>query len=117
MDRKVIKRLAALTLTPSGDVEPRIAAYALQELGRGDVKVYLSALKAEVARRRVRVSVSGGEEAPLAAELSRSFGGMQTVVTKDDSLGAGVLLNRGDDRLDASVKGLVRQTIDRLRKT
>ncbi len=117
MNVRVVKKLAELTLTPFGDVEPRIAAYALEELSRSDLKIYLSELKRAASRQRVNATVPGEPGLSVAEVVGRAFPGRRATVTRDDSLGAGVLLNVGDNRLDASVKGLFHQTVDRLRKT
>jgi F0F1-type ATP synthase delta subunit len=110
------KKLARLTLTTSGEVDGRIASFALNRLSRSELKNYLFHLREEIARRRVEVSVAGPADETLWKELEKEFSDKETIVSSDETLGAGVRVRDGDDVIDASVKGLVEETIDRLKK-
>jgi hypothetical protein len=113
---KKVKRLARLTLAAGGEVDEQLASFILGRLTRTELKEYLFELRRALGRRRVLVSVSGETAPALLEELEREFSGRQTVVSRDESLGGGVRLRAGDDVIDASVKGLFSETMDRLRK-
>lgn len=123
MKRAVLKKLAQLTLLPAppategaAEVNEEVASYVLDQLARSQLKDYLFELRAEVARGIVSASVSGGARGPVESGLGRRFGDKQALVSIDESLGAGLIVTAGNDRLDASIKGLFRQTIEKLRK-
>ncbi len=115
MDKAKVKRLARVTLGPGDLIDESAAELAMTRLTRSELKEYLSELKREIAARRVLVSVSG-PAGRVDDELRRRYAGSQTVVTSDESLGGGMKIRAGDDLIDASVKGLVSGTIDRLKE-
>jgi hypothetical protein len=111
----VMRRLAKATLTAGGEVVENVADLIVGNLTRSKLKEYLSALRREIARRRVLVSVSGPADRGFRDELERRFTGRQTIISGDDTLGGGIRVRSGDDLMDASIKGLVTETIDRLK--
>ena len=54
-----MKRLVALALTPGGEVREDVAARLLETLSRSQLKDFLAALRRELKRRRVHVTVAG----------------------------------------------------------
>ena len=109
--------LARASLAEDGTVDQRIAEYILRSLPRSELKEYLAALRRELRRRRVDVSLTGPGEEPLRQELGRTFSGRELVISRDDALGGGVKVRTGDDIIDASAQGYVRQLIGKLRET
>ncbi len=126
MNRAKVKRLAMATLGRGDQVDDGAVDFAMTRLTRSELKEYLAELKRETARRRVRISLSG-PEGEAGEELRKRFAGnleprrgraawkWQTVVLRDESLGGGIKVQAGDDLIDASIKGLVSGTIDRLK--
>ena len=112
-----VRALAQLSLTAGGTVDERVAQFALSRLARSELREYLAALKRELKRRRLDVSVpEGTEERPLREDLGETFPGREMIVSRDDALGGGVRVSAGDDVIDASVRGYLRATIEKLRE-
>ena len=112
-----MNRLAQLTFAANGQINDEIAAWVLQNLSRSQLKAYLSALRREMRRRRVYVSVSGGQEAEVSGQIGERYPGRELSVSKDDRLGAGVKVSAGDDIVDASVQGYLRELLEEIGKT
>jgi hypothetical protein len=98
------------------EVDERIASFMLGRLTRGELKWCLHALRRELAARSVAVSVAAAADLGTAEDLSRGFGEGPRTVSADVALGGGFLIRAGDDLIDASVKGYLNATIERLRK-
>jgi hypothetical protein len=109
------RRLAEQSVAPDGSVDDRVAAAVLRRLTRSQLKDYLAGLRRQVRARRVEVAVSG-EAAEARSAVAQAFTGKEIVVTRDEALGGGLTVSAGDDVLDASVRGYLRATMDRLGK-
>lgn len=112
-----MKRLVALVLDDGGDVKEDLAARVLADLSRAELKKFLAALRLELKRRVVHVGVAGEAGAGLDAAIARTWPGRTLRVRKDDALGAGVKVSAGDDVVDASVHGYIREIIEELGST
>ncbi len=109
-------KLARLSFSADGGMDERVTTLVLENLTRSELKEYLAALKRELRRRRVDVSVSGAEDRPLRDTLGVAYPGKEMVVSRDDALGGGVRIRAGDDVIDASVKGYFSSIIGKLRE-
>lgn len=112
-----MNRLVALVLDPGGDVKEDIAARILAELNRAELKKFLADLRLELKRRVVQVGVAGDGGPGLDEALGRAYPGRALRVQQDDALGAGVKVSAGDDIVDASVHGYIREIIEELGNT
>ncbi len=111
-----IRRLVELTLAPDGTVDERLVPAVLARLSRSQLKEYLAGLRRAARARRVEVAVSG-EPGPQARDtLEQAFQGREIVVKRDEALAGGLKVNAGDDVLDASVRGYLRATLEKLGK-
>jgi F0F1-type ATP synthase delta subunit len=111
-----IHRLVELTLAADGTVDDRLVPAVLGRLTRTQLKEYLAGLRRKARTLRVEVAVSGEPGPDARSELERTFGGREIVVSRDEALGGGVKINAGDDVLDASVRGYLRATLEKLGK-
>lgn len=89
----------------------------LERLTRSQLKEFLSALRQELKRRRVYVTVAGDPEPGVATAVEGQYPGRDVGVTKDEALGAGVRISAGDDIVDASIRGYIREIIGDLEGT
>jgi hypothetical protein len=112
-----MNRLVALVLDADGDVKDEVAARILEGLSRGELKRFLSAFRLELRRRVVQVAVAGRADGTVDRAIGRVYPGRALRVEKDDALGAGVKVSAGDDILDASVHGYIREIIEELGST
>jgi len=112
-----MNRLVSLVLDGSGGVKEDVAARILADLGRAELKKFLAALRLELKRRVVQVGVAGEGGAALDAAIGRTWPGRTLRVQKDEALGAGVKVSAGDDVVDASVHGYIREIIEELGNT
>jgi ATP synthase delta (OSCP) subunit len=111
-----VNRVAQLTFGANGEINEEIAAWVLQQLSRSQLKSYLSALRREMRRRRVYVALSGGKESEVSGQIGERYPGRELSVYTDDALGAGVKVSAGDDIVDASVKGYLRELLKEIGK-
>lgn len=109
-----MKRLVSLVLGTDDQVKEDIAAEIVAGLSRSELKKFLAAFRLEMRRRIVRVSLAGEAGPALDAALSRAYPGRRLDVEKDEALGAGVKVSAGDDVVDASVHGYIREIIEEL---
>jgi F0F1-type ATP synthase delta subunit len=109
-----VKKLVSLALTPAGDVTDGIAAMLLERLSRSQLKEFLAALRRELKRRHVYVSVAGEPGSAVSGAVAERFPGRELDLSRDDSLGGGVRISAGDDIVDASMRGYIRQIIEEL---
>src|SRR5271157_4680032 len=112
-----MKRLVALALAPDGQVNDEVAIKLLSQLSRSDLKKFLAALRIELKKRIVQVTVAGRPGPALEQAAARNWPGRRLDVETDDSLGAGVKVSAGDDIVDASVQGYIREMIEELGST
>jgi len=112
-----MKRLVALALAPDGQVNDEVASLLLSQLSRSDLKKFLAALRIELRKRVVQVAVAGRPGQALEQAVARVWPGRRLDVETDDSLGAGVKVSAGDDIMDASVQGYIREMIEELGST
>jgi F0F1-type ATP synthase delta subunit len=112
-----VRRLIDLALGPDGEIREDIAAQVLQDLSRSDLKRFLSALRRELKQRRVFVTLAGSPSAGMEEAISGSYGGRALSVERDETMGAGVRVRAGDDIVDASVRGYIRDIIEKLEGT
>ncbi len=112
-----MKRLVALVLAPDGQVSDSAAAALLAGLSRSDLKRFLVALRTELKKRVVQVAVAGRKDSSMDETIARAYPGRRLDVETDESLGAGVKVSAGDDVVDASVHGYIREMIEELRST
>jgi hypothetical protein len=109
-----MNRLVSLALDAGGEVKDDVAARILSDLSRAELKKFLAALRLELKRRVVHVGVAGEAGAGLDAVIGRTWPGRTLRVRKDEALGAGVKVSAGDDVVDASVQGYIREIIEEL---
>jgi F0F1-type ATP synthase delta subunit len=111
-----VNRLAQLTFTPEGEVNQEVASLVLENLTRSQLKFYLSALRREMRRRRVYVALSGGKESEVSGTISERYPGRELSISREDGLGAGVKVSAGDDIVDASVQGYLKELLEEIGK-
>ena len=109
-----MNRLVALVLDADGGVREDVAARVLADLSRAELKKFLSALRLELKRRVVQVGLAGDAGPGLEPTIARAWPGRALRVQKDEALGAGVKVSAGDDVVDASVHGYIREIIEEL---
>ncbi|HVO38091.1 MAG TPA: F0F1 ATP synthase subunit delta [Spirochaetia bacterium] len=109
-----MKKLVALTFTESGDLNPAVAALVLENLTRSQLKSYLAALRRELRRRRVYVALSGGSEAEVGGEIGGRYPDRELAIRRDDALAGGVKVSAGDDIVDASVTGYLKELLGKI---
>jgi len=109
-----MNKLVSLVLGTDGQVKEDIAAEIVAGLSRSELKRFLAAFRLEMRRRIVQVSLAGEAGAALDTALSRAYPGRRLDVEKDEALGAGVKVSAGDDVVDASVHGYIREIIEEL---
>jgi len=114
MQSKDIKKLAHHTIT-GGAVNKAIAEFVLKNLSRADVKNYLFYLKKEIALRTVYVSSAQTLEVDDQKKLAEMFPGQDTRFETDNTLAAGIVIRTNDTIMDASLKGTIEATIEKLR--
>jgi len=112
-----MNRLVSLALDDRGGVNEDVAARVLADLSRAELKKFLAALRLELKRRVVQVGVAGEAGGALDAAMGRTWPGRTWQVRKDEALGAGVKVSAGDDVVDASVHGYIREIIEELGTT
>jgi hypothetical protein len=112
-----MKKLVALVLSPDGQVNDAAAAEILAGLSRPDLKKFLAALRTELKKRIVQVSIAGRRGSSMDETIARVYPGRRLDVETDESLGAGVKVSAGDDVVDASVHGYIRELIEELEGT
>jgi hypothetical protein len=112
-----MKRLVALVLTPDGQVDDASAAEIIAGLSRPDLKKFLAALRTELKKRIVQVAIAGRRASSMDQTIARVYPGRRLDVEIDESLGAGVKVSAGDDIVDASVHGYIREMIEELGST
>jgi hypothetical protein len=106
-----------LALTPDGEVNEEVAAMLLDRLTRSQLKQFLVALRQELKRRRVYVTVAGKPDPSVAPAVGEQYPGRDIGVEQDETLGAGVRISAGDDIVDASIRGYIREIIGDLEGT
>jgi hypothetical protein len=111
-----MKRLVALALSPDGQVNDEVAAQLLA-LPRSELKRFLVAFRLELRKRIVVVAVAGSPGTALGEAVARAYPGRRLDVETDEALGAGVKVSVGDDVVDASVHGYIREMIEELGST
>ncbi|HVP17504.1 MAG TPA: hypothetical protein VMU36_00805, partial [Spirochaetia bacterium] len=113
---RIVNKLAHLTFSADGEINEEIAVFVMQNLSRSQLKSYLSALRREMRRRRVYVALSGGKESDVSGQIGVRYPGRELSVSRDDGLGAGVKVSAGDDIMDASVTGYLRELLEEIGK-
>ncbi len=111
-----MNKLAQLTFTAQGEVNEEVVSSILENLTRSQLKSYLSALRREMRRRRVYVALSGGRESDVSGTIGERYPGKELSISRDDGLGAGVKVSAGDDIVDASVKGYLKELLEEIGK-
>jgi hypothetical protein len=106
-----------LALKPDGEVNEEVAAMLLERLTRSQLKRFLVALRQELKRRRVYVTVAGEPDPSVAPAVGEQYPGRDIGVEQDETLGAGVRISAGDDIVDASIRGYIREIIGDLEGT
>jgi hypothetical protein len=106
-----------LALTADGRVNDEVAAILLEKLTRPQLKRFLVALRQDLKRRRVYVTVAGQPDASVAPSVWEQYPGRDIGVEQDESLGGGVRISAGDDIMDASIRGYIREIIGDLEAT
>jgi hypothetical protein len=109
--------LVALVLEDGGGVRQEVAERILADLSRAELKKFLAALRLELKRRVVQVGLAGEAGPGLDTALGRAWPGRRFNVQEDPALGAGVKVSAGDDVVDASVHGYIREIIEELGST
>ncbi len=112
-----MKRLIDIALDADGEVRDDVAARVLESLSRSDLKRFLAALRRELKQRRVFVTLAGEASAGMDESISGSYGGRALSIERDESMGAGVRVRAGDDIVDASVRGYIKDIIEKLEGT
>jgi F0F1-type ATP synthase delta subunit len=106
-----------LAFSPDGEVNEEVAAMLLERLTRSQLKEFLSAMRRELKRRRVYVTVGGDPDPSVGTAVEEQYPGRDVGVAKDETLGAGVRISAGDDIVDASIRGYIREIIGDLEGT
>jgi ATP synthase delta (OSCP) subunit len=109
-----MNKLVALVFGPDDQVKEDVAAQIIAGLSRSELKRFLAAFRLEMRRRIVQVALAGEGGPGLGATLARTYPGRRLDIAKDEALGAGVKVSAGDDVVDASVHGYIREIIEEL---
>ena len=112
-----MRRLIDLALGPDGEIRDEVAERILRELSRSDLKRFLVTLRRRLKQRQVFVTLAGSPAAGMEESLSRTYGDRAVTIESDQSMGAGVRVHAGDDIIDASVRGYIRDIIEKLEDT
>ena len=111
-----MNKLAALTFTQGGEINEEVASWALTNLTRSQLKSYLAALRREMRRRSVYVALSGGVDSEVRGPIGERYPGWELSIARDDSLGGGIRVRAGDDIVDASIKGYLKELLEEISK-
>jgi hypothetical protein len=109
-----MNRLVELVLTADGEVNDDVAGQIVSQLPRSELKAFLAGLRLELKRRTVRVALAGQPGGGLGEAVARAWPGKKVDVEADETLGAGIRVSAGDDIMDASMHGYIREIIEEL---
>jgi hypothetical protein len=109
-----VKRLVSLALGAEGEAAERITDSIVAELPRSELKRFLSALRREARRRSVALAVEGDAGGVAEAAVRTRYPGRLVEVVREQALGAGLRISAGDDIVDASVRGYIKEIIEEL---
>ena len=91
-----------------------MASRLLELLSRSQLKEFLAALQRELKRRQVHVTLAGAAGAAVGDSLAESYPGRALTLRQDPALGGGLRITAGDDIVDASMRGYIREIIEEL---
>lgn len=114
MKVKDIKKLSQITIE-NGTVDKKVANYILKKLLRKDIKIYLFYLVREIQKRSVYISSAYKLDDKDRQKISQMFKNHDMHFATDTTLGAGLVIQTNDTIIDASLKGAVQSTIDKLK--
>jgi F0F1-type ATP synthase delta subunit len=109
-----IKKLAHHTIV-DGTVNSKVAEYVLKNLLRADVKSYLFYLKQEISKRTVYVTSAQTLEEVDQKQIATLFADRDIKFETNEKLGGGLVIRTNDTIMDASLKGTIEATIEKLR--
>lgn len=114
MNNDLIKKLAKLTIR-NGNVDKRIAKYALLKLARKELIMYLASLKKVIYENSVRV-ISAQE---LSSKVKQSIRGKikDRIVffEQDQSQSEGIKIIIDDTIIDLTVNGYINTVLEQLK--
>src|SRR5436190_24092658 len=116
MNKNQIKQLAKLT-TKNGKVDNEVATYALNNLSRKELIMFIRYLKLISDKNTVRI-LSGSEIPPsLKNELVKNFKDKNVVFEQNEKVGDGICAVINDTIIDLSLGGYVENTVEELKQT
>ncbi len=115
MKDSVLRELASMAFLagPEGEAAQK---YALETLPKRDLKKYMLYLKNETSKRRVSVSTAGVSDEGTRKTIGEVFKGRDIRYETDPSLGAGMVLEHGDNIVRLSVKNIIERAINGIKE-
>ena len=110
MDRKLIKKLVLASYT-HGDLDEKKVIKIAKILKKGDLKLYIKALKANEMQNTVIVSTTLDKTKELKNHLSDVFKDKKIIVEYDKSLIAGVKIQDFDNIYELNLKNKIKNLI------
>ena len=108
MKKFQIKELAA-SAVKYGGFSNEAFAWVLKNFSKSELRFFVNALAREIKNSLVSVSHAGEAPASVQKKLAALFSDKKTEFKRDDSLGAGLMLEYGDYVLDCSVRAMIKK--------
>lgn len=114
MNKKLIKTLAQQTIQGT-TVNSRLAEFVLSNLSKADLKTYLFYLRKAIKQHTVYITSPNALGESDQKTLSEKFPGKMVQFSSDAALGAGLKIQNGDNVLDTSIHGVLKNVFNQLK--
>lgn len=114
MNNDLIKKLAKLTIR-NGNVDKKIAKYALSRLTRKEFITYLACLKTVVYKNSVRVISAQELPSKVKQSIERKIKNRIIFFEQDQSQSEGIKIIIDDTIIDLTVSGYISTMLEQLR--
>lgn len=114
IQKQKIKKLAQLAAA-NKSIPKDIEEFVLTKLSKQELKDFLSFYRYELDNKRLYVAASKELSASEKTMLAGLFHNKELIVDIDKSLGAGLIIKNNDIVFDFSFRGLIDETITKLK--
>lgn len=116
MVRSAIKQCAELAAKQES-ISSEFANLLFSQLTKQEIRSFVFYLSEELRKQKIVVTAPDEIDEQTHNKLKELFEGKHIEFQKDTTLGGGLIIEDNDNRIDASIKGRIAQTIQTLKET
>ncbi|PIT89408.1 MAG: hypothetical protein COU27_00350 [Candidatus Levybacteria bacterium CG10_big_fil_rev_8_21_14_0_10_36_7] len=116
MNNRDLKKLATLTLK-NKDIDEKLAKFAISNLNRRELKLYLFFLKAAISKKTIFVRSNEILTKDLQSKIKKIFTDGDVEFSLDKNIDSGIVVVYNDTIINLTTKNYIKETINQIKNS